>query len=214
MARAHAAISRISASRLYRRLLLPDSLLPHRLRLLVPARLYLVGVRSFESFPVACLQLTLAALLRRDLLSDAASADLFDPVLSAAEYAAAVALGFSISSLDDRCRCCVEEPTLFYMPHCEASLYDALLAANWDSPSELCRVCMLANSFQRYALQAEDNRSSPAAKAAHVLAARRFVCKERVGKTGDLDEDDWFTRAFNETSLHFFKKSTVSGLKD
>jgi len=91
------------------------------------------------------------------------------------------------------------------MPHCEASLYDALLAANWDSPAQLRRVCVLGNSFRRYALQAEENRSGPAAKAPHVLAAERFACEERIGETGDLDDDDWFAHAFNETSWHFFQ---------
>ncbi|CAN6331225.1 unnamed protein product [Urochloa humidicola] len=205
VARAHAAISRVEASRFYRRLLLPDSLLRRRLGLLEPVRLSLLGVGSFESCPAARLQLALAALLRRDLLPDAAFADLFDPVLSAVECAAAAELGFSVPRLDDGCRRRVLEPTLFYMPHCEASLYDALLAANWDSPAQLRRVCVLGNSFQRYALQAEYDRSGPAAKAAHVLAAGRFACEEQVGEMGDLDDTDWFARAFNETSWHFFE---------
>ncbi|WVZ67681.1 hypothetical protein U9M48_016728 [Paspalum notatum var. saurae] len=205
VARAHAAISRVAASRLYRGLLPPDSLLRRRLGFLAPTRLSLLGVGSFESSPAARLQLALAALLRRDFLPEPASADLFDPVLSAVECAAAAALGFSVPSLDDGCRRRVEEPTLFYMPHCEASLYDALLAANWDSPAQLRRVCVLGNSFRRYALQAEENRSGPAAKAAHVLAAGRFACEERAGETADLDDDDWFARAFNETSWHFFE---------
>ncbi|KAF8666881.1 hypothetical protein HU200_053405 [Digitaria exilis] len=202
--RARASISRVAASRLYRGLLLPDSPLRRRLGLLAPTRLSLIGVGSFESSPAARLQLALAALLRRDLLPESASADLFDPVLSAVECAAAVELGFSVPSLDDGCRRRVEEPTLFYMPHCEASLYDALLAANWDSPAQLRRVCVLGNSFQWYALQAEDNCLGPAAKAAHVLAAGRFAREERIGETGDLDED-WFACAFNETSWHFFE---------
>lgn len=205
VSRARAAISRVGASRLYRRLLLPDSSLRRRLGLLAPTRLSLLGVGSFESSPAARLQLALAALLRRDLLPEAASADLFDPVLSAVECAAAAALGFSVPSLDDGCRRRVEEPTLFYMPHCEASLYDALLAANWDSPAQLRRVCVLGNSFRRYALQAEENRSGPAAKAAHVLAAERFACEERICETEDLDGDDWFAHAFNETSWHLFE---------
>jgi len=205
VARAHAAISRVAASRLYRSLLLQASSLRRRLGLLAPARLSLLGVGSFESSPAARLQLALAALLRRDLLPEAASADLFDPVLSAVECAAAAALGFSVPSLDDGCRRLAEEPTLFYMPHCEASLYDALLAANWDSPAQLRRVCVLGNSFRRYALQAEENRSGPAAKSPHVPAAERFAREERIGDTGDLDDDDWFAHAFNETSWHFFE---------
>lgn len=204
VARAHAAISRVAASPLYHSLL-QDSSLRRRLSLLGPAHLSLLGVGSFESSSAARLQLALAALLRRDLLPEAASADVFDPVLSAVECAAAAALGFSVPSLDDGCRRCAEEPTLFYMPHCEASLYDALLAANWDSPAQLRRVCVLGNSFRRYALQAEENRSGPAAKAPHVLAAERFAREERFGDPRDLDDEDWFAHAFNETSWHFFE---------
>ncbi|CAN6326507.1 unnamed protein product [Urochloa humidicola] len=205
VARAHAAISRVEASRFYRRLLLRDSPLRRRLGLLDPVRLSLLGVGSFESCPAARLQLALAALLRRDLLPDAASADLFDPVLSAVECAAAAELGFSVPRLDDGCRRRVKEPTLFYMPHCEASLYDALLAANWDSPTQLRHICVLGNSFQRYALQAAYDCAGPAAKAAHVLTAKRFACEELLGETGDFDDTDWFARAFNETSWHFFE---------
>ena len=214
VARTHAAISRVAASRLYGRLLPPDSPLRRRLALLAPARLSLLGVGSFESSPAARLQLALAVLIRRDFLPDAASADLFDPVLSAVECAAAAKLGFSVPSLDDGCRRRVEEPTLFYMPHCEALLYDALLAANWESPAQLRRVCVLGNSFRRYALQAEDNRSVPAAQAAYVLAARRFAWEERVGETGVLDDDDWFAHAFNETSWHFFEVEDDVDLAD
>jgi hypothetical protein len=206
VARVNDATSRVASSSLYRRMLLPSSPLRRRLALLGPTRLSLLGVGSFESSPAARLQLALAALLRRELLPDAAAAaDLFDPVLSAAECAAAAALGFSVPGLDDGGRRRVEEPTLFYMPHCEASLYDALLAANWESPAQLRRVCVLGNSFRRYAIQAEENRSGPAAKAKHVLAAERLAWEERVDGAGDLDEDDWFTRAFNETSWHFFQ---------
>lgn len=205
VAQANAAISRVAASRLYRRILLHDSPLRRRLALLGPTRLSLLGVGSFDYSPAARLQLALAVLLRRDLLPTAAAADLFDPVLSAAECAAAAALGFKVPSLDDGCRRRVEEPTLFYMPHCEASLYDALLAANWESPAQLRCVCVLGNSFRGYALQADEHRAGPAAKAAHVLAAERFAWEERVDEAGAVDEDDWFTRAFNETSWHFFE---------
>ncbi|KQK07804.1 protein SENSITIVITY TO RED LIGHT REDUCED 1 [Brachypodium distachyon] len=202
--RARAAISRVEASRLYSRLLLPDSPLRHRLASLAPTRLSLLGVGSFESSLAARLQLALAALLRRDLLPDA-SADLFDPVLSAAECAAAAALGFAVPRLDDGCRRRAAGPTLFYMPHCEAALYDALLDANWEPRAQLRRLCVLGNSFQRYALQAEDSASGPAAKAKLVLAAERFAWEESVNEAGAVDDEDGFVRAFNETSWHFFE---------
>ncbi|BAF16391.1 protein SENSITIVITY TO RED LIGHT REDUCED 1 [Oryza sativa Japonica Group] len=215
--RARAAISRVVASRLYGRLLLPGSPLRRRLALLAPTRLSLLGVGSFENSPSSRLQLALAALLRRDLLllpESSAHADLFDPVLSAAECAAAAALGFTVPGVNDGCRRRADEPTLFYMPHCEASLYDALLAANWEPPSQLRHVCVLGNSFRNYAIQAEENRSGPAARAKHVLAAERFAWEERVSEKGgvDDDDDDVFNRAFNETSWHFFEVDDAADL--
>uniref|UniRef100_A0A0E0EPE8 SRR1-like domain-containing protein n=1 Tax=Oryza meridionalis TaxID=40149 RepID=A0A0E0EPE8_9ORYZ len=114
------------------------------------------------------LQLALVALLRRVLLlfppESSAHANLFDPILSAVECAAASALGFSMPGVNDGYRRYADEPTLFYMLHCEASLYDALLAANWEPPSLLRHVCVLGNSFHNYAIQVEVNRSGPAAK--------------------------------------------------
>lgn len=180
-------------------------------------RLSLFGVGSFENSPSSRLQLALAALLRRDLLllpESSAHADLFDPVLSAAECAAAAALGFTVPGVNDGCRRRADEPTLFYMPHCEASLYDALLAANWEPPSQLRHVCVLGNSFRNYAIQAEENRSGPAARAKHVLAAERFAWEERVSEKGgvDDDDDDVFNRAFNETSWHFFEVDDAADL--
>jgi hypothetical protein len=188
VARVNDATSRVAGSGLYRRMLLPVPPPPR-------------ASRPHPPLPPRRRQLRV--LPRRALLPD--SADLFDPVLSAAECAAAAALGFSVPGLDDGGRRRVDEPTLFYMPHCEASLYDALLAANWEPPAQLRQVCVLGNSFRRYAIQAEENQSGPAAKAKHVLAAERLAWEQRVDGAGDLDEDDWFTRAFNETSWHFFQ---------
>lgn len=78
------------------------------------------GVGSFESSPTVRLQLALAALLRRNLHLEAALLELFDLVLSVVECATAAVLDFSVPSLDNWC-CRRVEPTLFHMPHCEAS---------------------------------------------------------------------------------------------
>ncbi|XP_037474020.1 protein SENSITIVITY TO RED LIGHT REDUCED 1-like, partial [Triticum dicoccoides] len=131
--------------------------------------------------------------LRGDLLAGAsATADLFAPSSS---QRLTVECAVAVPSLDDGCGCRVEEPTLFYMPHCEASLYDALIAANWEPRAQL----------RRYAVQAEENRSGSAAKANLVLKAGRFAWKQRIDEAGNVDDEDWFARAFNETSWHFFE---------
>lgn len=44
-------------------------------------------------------------------------------------------------------RVCV--PTLFYLPHCEGALCDALLGANWES-GRLPLLAVLGNSFGTY----------------------------------------------------------------
>uniref|UniRef100_A0A0D9YSD7 SRR1-like domain-containing protein n=1 Tax=Oryza glumipatula TaxID=40148 RepID=A0A0D9YSD7_9ORYZ len=65
------------------------------------------------------------------------------------------------------------------MPHCEASLYDAFFAVNWEPPLLLRHVCVLGNNFHNYAIQAEENRSGPAAKAKLILTALQFSGRGR-----------------------------------
>lgn len=63
---------------------------------LQPIRLVAYGIGSIESYPAPRLQLALITLLRRQLGADVASAEIFDPVLSATECHVVEQLGFKV----------------------------------------------------------------------------------------------------------------------
>ena len=87
------------------------------------------------------------------------------------------------------------ESTLFIMPHCEASLYDAVLRANWGGA--LLRVAILGNSFREYA----DSSSHAAADRALVLES----CRDgRLHEFPIVASGDHPLSAFNNLSLHLF----------
>ncbi|XP_078179139.1 sensitivity to red light reduced protein (SRR1) [Carex rostrata] len=169
------------------------------------------GIGSIESYPAPRLQLALITLLRRQLGADVASAEIFDPVLSATECHVVEQLGFKMVTTNEHgCRKVTPEtPTLFFMPHCEAVLYDSLLRTNWQ-PSNLRRMAVIGNSFTKYARYvSEAGKSIGSVKiqevARCVLESRNFVREvgvewEFCGEETGLD----LFQAFHDTSWHFF----------
>jgi len=98
--------------------------------------------------PETRLQLALAELLMREhglaAVAAAGGAWTYDPVLGAGDRDILQRRGLSVLSTDEAGARAVAHPTLFYMPHCEAVLYDNLLASNW-SPTALPRLAILGN---------------------------------------------------------------------
>ena len=82
---------------------------------------------------------------------------LYEPVLSAGERRAAELLGCTLIPTDEECRRHVSKPTLFFMPHCGARLYNNVLYANWG-PEAICNLVLVGNSFGAYALRHTDAR--------------------------------------------------------
>jgi hypothetical protein len=85
----------------------------------------------------------------------------------------------AVPGVNDGCRHRADEPTLFYMPHYEASLYNAFFAVNWEPSLLLRHVCVLGNNFHNYVIQAKENRSGPAANAKLILTALQFSGRGR-----------------------------------
>lgn len=44
----------------------------------------------------------------------------------------------------------LDQPTLLYIPHGPRTLFEAILAANWDSPEQLSRVILFGNRLDLY----------------------------------------------------------------
>ncbi|XP_065034880.1 protein SENSITIVITY TO RED LIGHT REDUCED 1-like [Musa acuminata AAA Group] len=218
--RMESAIRRLECSSFYRRFLLRlrGHLVQHGLaRALSSAleiRMVVYGVGSIESYDPSRLQLALAILLRRDLGLAVPYLEVFDPILSATECAVMTAFDCALVPVDERGRREVRAPTLFYMPHCEAALYDGLLEANWR-PSSLNRMVVLGNSFSAYEQFVElgscSGSASVEAAVKHLLLVRRHVTEVEMeeeeagaGSQGKQDDEDGIFKAFHDTSWHFF----------
>ncbi|KAJ1634813.1 hypothetical protein T492DRAFT_970878 [Pavlovales sp. CCMP2436] len=125
------------------------------------------------------------------------SVSVFDPILSDAdrEILSALGLAYTRSELEvDHAVRGVR--TLFYMPHCDRQLYEAVLDANWPPTSELERVWVLGNSFGAYAERVVDrNRYTPTPR---LEAVQRY--------TREVEVPDRFHvgGVFNNLSLHAF----------
>ncbi|KAL9142493.1 hypothetical protein ABFS82_14G173100 [Erythranthe guttata] len=157
------------------------------------------GIGSIESFESPRLQLGLAVLIKRKL-NWIGEIQVFDPIISMTESKVLTSLGCSVLSINEQGRRKAIEPTLFFMPHCEAELYDNLLEANWGADN-LNRVVIFGNSFGEYErIVSLSQRSIRKHSWRHILAVKGIT--EEFGI--DTSFSDEFFRAFNGSSWHFF----------
>ncbi len=76
-------------------------------------------------------QLALSLLLRQCLHGLLHPPEAYDPVFTDIDGDVLQQLDVHVIPTNEKGRRVVTEPTLFYLPHCEAELTDALLEANW-----------------------------------------------------------------------------------
>ncbi|KAK8952994.1 Protein SENSITIVITY TO RED LIGHT REDUCED 1 [Platanthera guangdongensis] len=178
------------------------------------------GIGSIESDgEIPRLQVALALRLKEELGATAAGPiEVFDPVLSAAECAVLVSLGCTVITYNECCRREATAPTIFYMPHCEAVLYENLLRANWK-PEMLRRMVVLGNSFGYYDWFVNVMRSVAFRVGwRHLLGIRRYVlevemedwCNTRILEENE-DEIEIY-KGFLDMSWHFFELDSDTDL--
>ncbi|KAM3359873.1 protein SENSITIVITY TO RED LIGHT REDUCED 1 [Capsicum galapagoense] len=171
-------------------------------------QMVIYGIGSIESFEPPRLQLSLAILMKR-MFSWIGEVEVFDPVISLAESRVLTALGCSVLTINEQGRRQALTPMMFFMPHCEAELYDNLLEANW-CPDLLDNITLFGNSFEAYEQHLSVCKNlSLADSRKHILAVRKFVKELAI----DSSSDDYF-RAFHGSSWHFFKLDPHSDLCD
>ncbi|XP_020585404.1 LOW QUALITY PROTEIN: protein SENSITIVITY TO RED LIGHT REDUCED 1 [Phalaenopsis equestris] len=222
LARMESAIRELGSSRFVHRFLsrYRDPQIQKELnKLLTPClqiQIVAYGIGSIESYKTPRLPLALALLLRQELgVRAMRPIEVFDPVLSAVECAVLAALGCRVITVDECGRRETAMPTIYYMPHCEAMLYDNLLDANWK-PVMLRRMVVIGNSFGVYERYVKEMRGACGSVALevdgrHLLWIRRYVREvEMEGKENgrdfkeDEDEVELF-KAFHDLSWHFFE---------
>ncbi|KDP22014.1 hypothetical protein JCGZ_02858 [Jatropha curcas] len=160
-------------------------------------QMVIYGIGSIESYETPRIQLSIAVLMKKEF-SWIGDIEVFDPILSAAESQVLEAFGCSVITINEHGRRRVTRPTLFYMPHCEAELYDNLLQANWGA-GQLNQIVLFGNSFEMYQFLSELRSSTIIDSSRHIVAIRKFTHEYKI----KMASDDYFA-AFHDSSWHFF----------
>mmetsp|Transcript_36721 Transcript_36721/g.80000 ORF Transcript_36721/g.80000 Transcript_36721/m.80000 type:complete len:339 (-) Transcript_36721:457-1473(-) len=175
-----------------------------------PSELIIYGLGSPSISPASRDQLALALLLIQHhgfaSVAAAGRAMSYDPVLSRDDHDLMRRYQLQPLLEDEKGARPATAPTLFYMPHCEAVLYDNLLKANWSS-STLPYLAILGNSFRTYEDRWEMKPKAAPGRPAYILAIRPHVIEIPLGDTGA-----GLLQGFTDTSLHLFPPSVLSAL--
>ncbi|KAL3620253.1 sensitivity to red-light reduced protein [Castilleja foliolosa] len=162
------------------------------------------GIGSIDSFEPPRMQLSLAILMKRkfDWIGEM---QVFDPIISLTESRVLMSLGCNVLSVNEQGRRQALKPTLFFMPHCEAELYENLLEANWEV-DKLKRMILFGNSFDAYEQNVSICKSSNVADSRkRILSVRSFT--EELG-VASFSDDSFL--AFHGSSWHFFAPGTLN----
>lgn len=164
-------------------------------------KMVIYGIGSIESFEGPRLQLSLAILMKRKL-EWIGEMEVFDPVISLTESKVLEELGCCVISVNERGSRQAVNPILFFMPHCEAWLYDNLLKANWRYDM-LNQIALLGNSLEKYEEDRSYNRSLNREMAMdtrkHLYTVLPFTTEFNIR----VFADDYYP-AFQNSSWHFF----------
>ncbi|KAG2299775.1 hypothetical protein Bca4012_011392 [Brassica carinata] len=204
------SIKKIESSKFYITLLeqLKSPVVSDQFRLVLGTetqlQMVMYGIGSIESYESPRFQLSIAILMKREF-DWVGNIEVFDPILSATESSVLESLGCTVLSVNEQARREALRPSLFFMPHCEANLYNNMLQANWRM-DRLSRIVLFGNSFQMYEEQVIlDEEVIRATK--RIIAARRFTSEFAI----ETVSDDYFP-AFHDTSWHFFSPGIDSEL--
>lgn len=168
-------------------------------------QMVMYGIGSIESYESPRFQLSIAILMKREFDWVGNNIEVFDPVLSTTESSVLESLGCTVLSVNEQARREALKPTLFFMPHCEANLYDNLLQANWRMDT-LSKIALFGNSFWMYEEQVTlDPEVIRATK--RIIAARRITSEFAI----ETVSNDYFA-AFHDSSWHFFSPGIDSEL--
>eukprot|EP00249_Psilotum_nudum_P013450 c24338_g1_i1 orf=222-1397(+) len=161
------------------------------------------GVGSIADSEVSRCQLSLILLLKRNF-QWVRKIEVFDPILSQIERNVIHRLDCSLITANEEGSRSIDRPTLFYMPHCEAWLYDNVLRANWSRQS-LNQLIVLGNSFSRYqeiwSFEGNKRESPPT----FVLKLQKYSLEIPFEATSSLR-----LNVFNNMSWHFFMVSSAA----
>ncbi|KAK3245326.1 sensitivity to red-light reduced protein, variant 2 [Cymbomonas tetramitiformis] len=130
-------------------------------------------------------------------------AQAYDPVSTEVDDEVLAAYGIQSIKEDEGGARTATSHTIFFMPHCEARLYDNLLQANW-SEHQLAKVTIIGNSFKTYEDRWDLKSLTAEGRPKHILALAPYSIETPFGETGEA-----LAQSFNDTSIILFPSSSL-----
>jgi hypothetical protein len=171
------------------------------------------GVGNFGTQSAPQWQLACAMALRRMLSEkkEEASAtttttniiismEYYDPCTTQNETIYLERNSVKVLSVNQQGKRIVNEPTLFFMPHCPLSLYTNVLYTNWG---RLGRVFVFGNSLPAYANRLVKNKH---VRLLQVLEPHWDEFPIAVERSDVTERSGYFEQAFNDSSITYFTK--------
>ncbi|KAF6260142.1 hypothetical protein COO60DRAFT_923871 [Scenedesmus sp. NREL 46B-D3] len=172
-------------------------------------QLVVYGLGSPDDSKVSRHQLALVLLLQGLLPGLTQPPQLYDPAFGEADALLLQALGLAVIGANEEGRRGVDGPTLFYLPHCEATLTDNLLCANARADQQCC-LALLGNSFATY----QSRWAGPAGSRPRTARPDRLLQLIDQGSVVEVRVHDagyHVASAFNDMSLHTFRAPVDRG---
>ncbi|ORY90335.1 SRR1-domain-containing protein [Syncephalastrum racemosum] len=157
------------------------------------------GIGSMQHSKNAQFQFILALELA-DLLNLKGKMSIFDPVMTALDKQLCEKYQVHVIEEDEKGKRTVNQPTLFYMPHCSRNLYSNTISANWK-PTSLTNLYIIGNRFDMYVgsqLERDLLRECP-----YLIPANTIV--QTVSFPKKFDDD----KVFNDLAIQWFPSDVV-----
>ncbi|XP_029777789.1 SRR1-like protein isoform X1 [Suricata suricatta] len=154
------------------------------------------GLGNFATCVIARNQLAFLLLFLEKCQIPRRHCCVYDPLFSQLEIAVLDGLGVTVLRENEEGRRSVGgEPTVFYMPHCGAALYNNLLWGNWSADA-LSKLLVVGNSFRGL----EERLLARVLQKNYPYIAKVLQGLEERG----LPQTPRYTDVFNDTSVHWF----------
>jgi hypothetical protein len=157
------------------------------------------GTQSAPQWQLAC-AMALWRTLKEKATDATISMEYYDPCTTQNETIFLERNGVKVLSVNTRGQRFVEEPTLFFMPHCPLSLYTNVFYTNWEW---LDRLIIFGNSMSAYANRLVENKH---VRLLQLLEPHWSEDLIAIAKSDVAERSGHFEQAFNDSSITCFTK--------
>lgn len=158
-----------------------------------------LGIGRISSCHIAKYQLALISAIQEHF--EVPEVKFYDPVLSSGDREVLETLNHEVLTENTEGKYLVEQPTIFYLPHCPKQITNNLLSTNW-SLERIQNLVLICNSFKSIIVSTPERFLRP--NAHYILEINPFTSET------EIENNFRFSDIFNDFSIHTFPANHLS----